>query len=224
MTSARPPGPATAPPRPDRYGPGARTVLWTTLLACTAVELTLQLADRGLIGSPRWRALAYDYGAFWPSLLGGGWQPNYALQPWTMFLSYALLHGGLWHLAMNMVTLWSLGRAVGERAGARGLVALMAAGVLGGAVAQGLLAAGPAPMVGASGGLFGLAGGLLRWSWAEGRAQGLSQRPVLIAAAVLLGLNLAMWWALAGQLAWQAHLGGFVLGALLAPDPPSPEP
>jgi membrane associated rhomboid family serine protease len=29
-------------------------------------------------------------------------------------------------------------------------------------------------------------------------------------------MNLAIWWALDGQLAWQTHLGGFVAGTLAA--------
>ena len=134
-----------------------------------------------------------------------------------MFASYAVLHGGLWHLALNMVTLWSLGRAVAERGGAGGLAALLAAGTLGGAVGHGLLSAAPVPMVGASGALFGLAGALLIWSWRDRRALRLSQRPVAVAVAVLGAMNLAMWWWLEGHLAWQAHLGGFLAGGLLAP-------
>ena len=45
-----------------------------------------------------------------PSGLLTDWEPNFAYQPWLMFLTYAFLHGGLAHLAVNMVTLWSLGR------------------------------------------------------------------------------------------------------------------
>jgi membrane associated rhomboid family serine protease len=34
-------------------------------------------------------------------------------------------------------------------------------------------------------------------------------------AAYLLGINVVMFWVLAGQLAWQTHLGGFVVGLFL---------
>ncbi|WP_109566116.1 rhomboid family intramembrane serine protease [Jannaschia seohaensis] len=208
-----PPPPAEDVPQLD---PRARALLWGAIALCVGIELVLQAADHGLIGDRRWRGLAYDYGAFWSQLLRG-WRPNYAAQPWTMFASYAVLHGGLWHLTFNMVTLWSLGRAVAERAGAGGLASLLAGGTLGGAVGHGLLSAAPVPMVGASGALFGLAGALLVWAWADRRDARETQRPVIVAALVLVGINLVMWWALKGQLAWQAHLGGFVAGAALAP-------
>jgi membrane associated rhomboid family serine protease len=216
MTPSPPPPGAEEDGAPDRFDGLARALLWGAIAVCVGIELTLQLADRGLIGSLRWRGLAYDYGAFWSQLLRG-WQPNYALQPWTMFASYAVLHGGLWHLVFNMITLWSLGRAVAERGGAGGLALLLAAGTLGGSVGHGLMSAAPVPMVGASGALFGLAGALLLWSWQDRRAAGISQRPVAVAVAGLLAINLAMWWWLEGQLAWQAHLGGLLAGGLLAP-------
>jgi membrane associated rhomboid family serine protease len=184
------------------------------ILACIAVELVLQLADRGVVGPRDLRADVYAWGAFWPPLLRG-WQPNYALQPWTMFASYAFLHGGLGHLAVNMITLWSLGQAVAEQAGARGLVGLFVAGTLGGAVAQALLSVAPNPMVGASGGLFGLVAGLLWLKVLDLRRRRASLRPALGIVLLLVGINLAMWWALDGRVAWQAHLGGFVAGLAL---------
>jgi membrane associated rhomboid family serine protease len=39
-----------------------------------------------------------------------------------MFVSYGFVHGGPVHVAVNMVTLWSLGRAVLDWVGGRGLV------------------------------------------------------------------------------------------------------
>jgi membrane associated rhomboid family serine protease len=46
----------------------------------------------------------------------------------------------------------------------------------------------------------------------------------------LVLMNLLLWWAMSGQLAWEAHLGGFLAGAALAallgehrgPRPPGP--
>jgi membrane associated rhomboid family serine protease len=39
---------------------------------------------------------------------------------------------------------------------------------------------------------------------------------VLRAAGLLIALNLVMWWAMGGHLAWQTHLGGFIGGWVLA--------
>ncbi|MGM0661858.1 MAG: rhomboid family intramembrane serine protease, partial [Pseudomonadota bacterium] len=83
---------------------------------CILVEAILQGADFGLWGSSRWRGLAYQNGGFWRGLLGS-WRPNYAGQPALMFASYGFLHGGFFHLAVNMITLASLGPPVIERVG-----------------------------------------------------------------------------------------------------------
>jgi len=180
-----------------------------------ALELVLLGADRGLWATPRLRSTVYDYTGFWPGLLYG-WRANYPGQGAVMFVSYSVVHGGPVHAVVNMLTLWSLGRAVMDWAGGRGLALVYGIALLGGAVAYGLLARSPQPMVGASGALFGLAGTLMVWA---GHAEGGGLKTWRIVAQVVgfLGaMNLAMWWALDGQLAWQTHLGGFVAGALAA--------
>lgn len=185
------------------------------LFICTAIELTLQLADLGLADLPRLRLLAYTYGGFWPGLLGD-WRANFTGQPVLMFLTYSVLHGGFLHFVVNMLTLLSIGPAVQARGGTAGYAGIYLVSVLGGALAYGLLAPGFAPMVGASGGLFGLAGALVAWDTAERRALRLSLRPILRVAVFLVLMNLVLWWAMSGQLAWQAHLGGFLAGAVAA--------
>lgn len=191
----------------------ARRMLIGMIAVCCLVEAVLQLGDLGLWGVPRMRGVAYEYGGFWSQLLFG-WRSNYAAQPFAMFVTYGVLHGGLMHLAFNMAALWSLGQAVAERAGPSGLAAIYAAGLVGGAVLHGLLSTSLQPMVGASGALFGLAGALVGWGFVDRRALRETYWPVARAIALLLGINLAMWWALDGQLAWQTHLGGFVAGWL----------
>lgn len=207
-------GPAMMHPRISaaRAWARAHAGLLAVLLACTAVELALQGADLGLWGSPRWRALAYQNGGFWIGLLGD-WQPNYAAQPLAMFATYGFLHAGAAHLAVNMITLASLGAAVAGRAGQRGFLVLYALSVLGGAAGFALLSQAVQPMVGASGALFGLAGALVAWDWRDRRAGGETLWPVLRALALLGLLNLVMYWALDGRLAWETHLGGFLAGA-----------
>jgi membrane associated rhomboid family serine protease len=71
-------------------------------------------------------------------------------------------------------------------------------------------------MVGASGALFGLVGALVAWDTAERRALRLTLRPVLRILVILAAMNLVLWWAMNGQLAWQTHLGGFLAGAAAA--------
>lgn len=181
---------------------------------CTAIELVLLASDLG-IAPDRLRRMATDWAGFWPGLLGS-WQPNYPGQSWAMFASYAFLHAGPIHLAINMLTLWSLGRIVIDRVGALGFWALYAGAVLGGAATFGLIGDTLRPMVGASGALFGLVGGLLAWNYVDRYTFSEGLWPVARAALLLIAMNLVLWWAMDGQLAWETHLGGFVTGWVLA--------
>ncbi|MEM8615694.1 MAG: rhomboid family intramembrane serine protease [Pseudomonadota bacterium] len=185
------------------------------MLICIAIEMVLLANDFGLLFSDRMRRLAYEYGGFWPGLLSD-WPSNFQGQPYAMFFSYSFLHGGSLHLIVNMVTLWSLGCAVLDRVGVIGFFLLYGGSVLGGATGYALLAPGLQPMVGASGALFGLAAGLLAWMYVDRftRHQGLL--PVAQAVMLLVVLNLVLWWAMQGQLAWQTHLGGFISGWIMA--------
>lgn len=192
-------------------------VLGGLVVACCLPELVLQGADLGIWGSPAWRRIAYENAAFWPGLLSD-WQENWPGQRWVMFLSYGFLHAGLLHLVTNMITLVSLGGALVDRLGALRLSLVYAAALFGGAMGYAVLAAGVNPMVGASGALFGLAGGLLALEQATQHREGVAAvqryRALLRPVAVLVGLNVVMYWAMHGQLAWQTHLGGFLGGAL----------
>ncbi len=199
--------------------PAPRHVLWLLIVVCCGIEAVLILADHRLIGTPLWRSLAYQNGGFWAGLLHG-WQPNYAAQPALMFITHAFLHAGIGHLAGNMLGVFWLGQYAIDRIGARRFAGLYLTGIFGGAAGFGLLAGNPAPMVGASGAIFGLAGAAAFWLWRDRRGHGLrgwqAVWPMLAAMAGLAGLNLASWAMMAGQLAWEAHLGGAVAGWLLA--------
>lgn len=185
------------------------------VLLCISIESVLLLADLGWLGLPRLRSLAYEYAGFWPGLLRG-WNSNYPLQPYVMFVSYGFLHGGLAHLLVNMLTLWSLGKAVLMRVGVSGFLLLYGASILGGAVGYVLLAPDIRPMVGASGALFGLSGGLLAWAYVDRYTHYEGLLPIAQAVVALIILNLVLWWGMDGQLAWQTHLGGFVVGWIAA--------
>lgn len=181
------------------------------IFVCAVIECLLTLADKGIVGTAQLRRYAYEFGGFWPGLLRN-WQPNYPQQPYTMFLSYGFLHGGFLHMGINMITLWSLGRVVLDRVGIRGFVVLYLAALLGGAMAFGALADTLRPMVGASGALFGLAGGVLAWNYVDRFNLREKLWPVARAVGLLILMNVVMWWALDGQLAWETHLGGFLSG------------
>jgi rhomboid protease GluP len=188
-------------------------VLWGVILPSVLIESLLQAADLGLLGSPLWRGLTYQNGAFWTGLLHN-WRPNYPGQAITMFLSYALLHGGIGHLLGNMLSLWLLGRRLIGRLGSWGFLQLCLISGLGGGAGFGLLSQTPHPMVGASGMLFGLAGALVWLETDERSKAGITVWPILGVVSGLAVLNVLMWLVLDGLLAWETHLGGFISGGL----------
>ena len=193
----------------------AQTGLLTLITLCVAIEAVLQLGDLGLFGVPRFRQTVYEFAGFWPGLLSN-WQPNFKLQPWTMFLTYAFLHAGLLHLTVNMVTLYSLGRVVLERVSTPAAALLYASAVLGGAVGFAFLSDSFRPMVGASGGLFGLAGAILSWEYVDRFVLREALWPVARAVLLLIALNVLLYYAMDRLLAWEAHLGGFIAGWIVA--------
>lgn len=181
------------------------------VLICAVVELTLEAADAGWVGSKLWRSLAYQYGAFWEGLLYN-WRPNYAAQPVSMFLSYAFLHADFAHFSGNMIALLLLARLVLARTGQGGFLFIYSVSAIGGAFIFAVLTQTASPMVGASGALFGLAGAWQYWEWRDLRSAGLSLMPIWRTFAALILLNVLLWILNDGALAWQTHFGGFVFG------------
>ncbi len=180
-----------------------------------AIELALWLLPVVGGSGPGLRSQALEYAAFWPGLLRD-WVPNYASQPVVMFVSYGFLHSGPVHLVVNLLTLLSLGQYILMRAGPLKFAVLYIMALVGGALGFALLASGPQPMVGASGALFGLAGAILAWDYVDRFGGELSLWPVARAVVLLILLNVVLWWAMDGLLAWQTHLGGFLVGWVVA--------
>jgi rhomboid protease GluP len=193
--------------------------LMLLLVASILPELMLQGADLGLWGSARWRPVAYAYGAFWAGLLQGQ-KPNYVLQPALMFATYGFLHTGALHLVGNMVTLALFGRAIIDRIGMPRFFWLYACGLLGGALGFALLTNSARPMVGASGALFGLVAAWSLWglgdAWRESRSFGGMMRGLIWPVVLLIAMTFGILQVTAGGLAWETHLGGALVGGLLA--------
>ena len=136
--------------------------------------------------------------ALYPELSG-------VFQPWRLF-TVALVHSGLWHLGLNMVALWLIGRSLEPLLGRWRFLTLYLLGTLGGSVAVALLSF-LTPVVGASGAIFGLFGALL----VIGRHIGAN----ITGIAIILGINLVIGFVPGFNVSWQAHVGGLVTGALV---------
>ncbi len=136
-------------------------------------------------------------------------------QPWRV-LTVLLVHDGFWHVGLNMLALWMLGRSLEPLLGHRRFLWLYLLSGLGGSVAITLFGF-TTPVVGASGAIFGLFGALL----VIGRHIGAN----ITGIAVVLGINLVITFlpvigSLMGgtsmsPISWQAHVGGLAVGALV---------
>lgn len=132
-------------------------------------------------------------------------------RPWTI-VTNLFIHAGIWHFFTNMLTLYFFGsyliRLVGDR---NFLIVYFLAGLLGNAV---YLWLGPeiSVAIGASGAIFGISGALtvLRPKLTVFIMP--IPVPIPLWIAVIGGFALLSIPALASNIAWQAHLGGLVLG------------
>ncbi|MEP4199304.1 MAG: rhomboid family intramembrane serine protease [Aliishimia sp.] len=197
--------PLVWPSPPRRY-----VMIGALIFICSLIELTLIAADFGLIGTRRWRMLWLQNGAFWAGLLTD-WEPNYPSQPWLMFATYAFLHAGVMHLLGNMLALAWIGPYILQRLGQRGFALLWILTACGGALGFAVMSNAPAPMVGASGSIFGLLGALVALDYLERGAI----RAVINMTFVLILMNVAMLVLERGSLAWETHLGGYLTGLLV---------
>ncbi|MEM9010083.1 MAG: rhomboid family intramembrane serine protease [Pseudomonadota bacterium] len=201
---------------PPRGRPGVPLPVLLLVLGIGAIELALSAADEGFFGPDYLRLQVYAYGAFWGELLATR-EPIFAAQPVTMFVTHAFLHGGMVHMLLNMVVTLSVGKLVAESAGSARMILAFLICAVAGAGAFALIGPTAAVLVGASGAVFGLFGIWKCWEYRWRRARGLSLRPVWSFIIVLALINVPLFIALSGALAWEAHLGGFAAGWLIAP-------
>lgn len=163
-----------------------------------------------------------------------GWAVWHGLDPNNRlpYLSMALLHGGWLHLLFNMWTLWLFGRAVESRIGWPRFVLLYLLVGLAAAWAQArVYPDSPIPVIGASGAVAGVLGAHLML-FARSRVVVLG----LVVIIPLLFRLPTVWFGLAWlgfqllmgamaltrppggvDVAWWAHIGGFVAGLIAAP-------
>jgi len=160
-----------------------------------------------------------SYGAFWGFLFPPGAvdQALFPGQSYSMLLTHALLHAGTIHVLMNAVIFIALGKTLAVYFGLRLVMVTMLLGALSSGVAFGLLESTAAPMVGASGVVFAFIGLWLQASRSELKRLGRPGRSTASVMMSLIVIHVLLHVFMGGQIAWQAHLGGFVAGYFLMP-------
>lgn len=170
------------------------------LMALTGVPLLNPMGRQPTV----WQL--FDWGAnYGPATLNGQW--------WRL-LSSTFIHGGIIHLALNMQCLWQLGRLTERLYGNWAFLLLYILSGLGGSVAS-LLWNPLTFSVGASGAIFGVAGGLVAFLYLGklplSRA---ATRSILSSTVVFVGYSLFFGFINPG-IDNAAHIGGLAIGALV---------
>lgn len=134
---------------------------------------------------------------------------------WWTIATYMFLHGGLWHLAFNMLSLWMFGPRIEQVWGARGFLYFYLWCGIGGAIAH-LLLEGTAGLVGASAAIMGvLLAYALRWPDEEVYVFGVIPMKTRWLVIWLAAINIAMGVSSTrggNGIAWFAHIGGLAFG------------
>jgi membrane associated rhomboid family serine protease len=130
-------------------------------------------------------------------------------------ISYQFLHASFTHLFVNMLALLAFGSGVERRIGGWRMLALT---ILSGVVAAGAhwvaYPSSAMPVIGASGAISGLFGGVLRLQArsAAGRRTGLWPLLALWIIVTVIAGQTGLPGEPGAQIAWVAHIGGFVCG------------
>ncbi len=144
-------------------------------------------------------SLIPDFGLFGPSVAQG---------EWYRLFTCAFIHGGLLHLAGNMILLYFLGRILEPGIGTVRFLAIYLASLFAGSLGA-LLLTPDALAFGASGAVFGILGA----TFVIARGRGVDA--VASTVGFLILLNLAFSLGVRG-ISLGAHLGGLVAGVLCA--------
>lgn len=162
--------------------------------------------------------LVFDASAFRNQFSPGG---DMSLSATFALLGHAFVHSGFGHFAANTLFLLAFGSAVERAFGGRTLAIIFVVSAIAGALALALhVGDEPARLVGASGGVHGVAGAAALAMIGLGRGPvrrtGVGLLGFLIVVNLLLALAGGGYGLLGFQIGWQAHLGGLAAGLVIA--------
>lgn len=196
-------------------------IVWALALPLIAMEVVLQLAERGLVGGQAgigWRLQAMEYFAFSPDLLRSAWATgNWTPDAVWRLVSYVLVQGNFTAALFVVVLLLALGKMVGEvfRWWAVAAVFLAAAAV-GAVVYTAVLPGNRVPLIGGYPAVYGLIGAFTYLLWVRQVATGGSQARAFTLIGMLMGVQFVFGMLFGGGYGWVAELAGFVTGFALS--------
>ncbi|MCT8003532.1 rhomboid family intramembrane serine protease [Sphingomonas sanguinis] len=199
---------------------------WAAARATTAIAAVTAIVSLILIAGAMVPEAAVAAGFIPLRFEGAALPPDFGIAVPTVLtpLTATLVHGGLAHIAFNLIMLVYCGAQTERAIGARGIAVLYVVGAYAAAIAQYFPDPGsPMPMIGASGAISAIVGAYAllygRRRAAKGVA-GLSAEAthVLWLAAGWIGIQLLIGYAGMGMgaIAVAAHIGGFIAGLVFA--------
>lgn len=201
MAQQRATAPRTRPAWISRMtGPGAPAITYGIIAVCVVVFI---LQNLPVVGSRITDSLVYAGAYSYPS---GALSPLIGFEPWRMLTS-VFLHANIVHIALNMYTLWIFGIVLEPMLGRARFLALFLISGFAGSLGVLLISPANQPVLGASGAIFGMFGAFFIIQ----RRLGANATQIL----VLVAINLAIGFIPGFNIAWQAHVGGFVGGLLV---------
>jgi membrane associated rhomboid family serine protease len=218
---------------PSRSTPIITVMLIALNVLAYLYTASLAFDSRGP-GAGAAEAFAFEFGLVPCRLAGSCAAPGDFPSPVVTIFTSMFMHGGLFHIAGNMLYLWIFGDNVEDSLGhGRFLVFYLAAGTAAALAQVALNASSRVPMVGASGAISGVLGAyLILFPYARVLTLiiiAFFVRFVYIPAVIVLGfwiivqlLNGLITYSAqplgrgeSGGVAWFAHIGGFLAGMLL---------
>ena len=179
------------------------------------------------------QSLLIDVFGLFPSRISGALRQLPRLDIATLpsllwpLVTHTFLHGGLLHIGFNALWLLALGTPVAQRLGASRFLGLyFVCGILGALFYVFLRPDSPIPVIGASGAISGLMGGVVRFALVpsrSGKLVSLGDARLLVFVGLWFIINLVFGVTGFGvtdeamAIAWEAHVGGFVGGLVLFP-------
>ena len=140
------------------------------------------------------------------------------------WITYAFLHGDIFHLGGNMLFLWVFGDNVEDALGHVKFLIFYLLCAAAGAALHGLLApASQVPLIGASGAIAGVVAAYLMLHprvkiWVLAFARIPLRIPAWIALTLWIGFQVVMLLAAGeAQVSWACHVGGILAGVILVP-------
>lgn len=196
-------------------------IVWLLALPIIAMEVVLNLAERGLIGGPQaigWRLQAIEKFAVYPERLRYMAETGqYPLEGLVRLISYPLVHGTFTHALFAVVILLALGKMVGEIFRWWAVLVVVSGAAIAGALTYSFLVPGlRTPLLGAYPAVYGLIGAFTFLLWVRLAGTGTNRFQAFSMIGLLLLMQLLFGVLFGGTWEWVADLAGFTAGFFLS--------